>query len=208
MFEIGWTEILVVVLVAIVVLKPKDIPEMARSAGAFIAKMRGMAGEFQGQFNDALKDAKLDDVKKVIDEVRELKNLSPVQQAREALVKLADEANAVKSELQNVASTTSASITAATTAVTSGFNNPGSEATSAQTAELPGNLGIAPPEPAPLLNLDPLAAPPAPVLVADAPPVALPVPSPVLAAAPVEVAEAEPEPAQKPRRKPKTTDAA
>jgi sec-independent protein translocase protein TatB len=208
MFEIGWTEILVVVLVAIVVLKPKDIPEMARSAGAFIAKMRGMAGEFQGQFNDALKDAKLDDVKKVIDEVRELKNLSPVQQAREALVKLADEANAVKSELQNVASTTSASITAATTAVTSGFNNPGSEARPAQTAELPGNLGIAPPEPAPLLNLDPLAAPPAPILVADAPPVALPVPSPVLAAAPVEVAEAEPEPAQKPRRKPKTTDAA
>jgi sec-independent protein translocase protein TatB len=208
MFEIGWTEILVVVLVAIVVLKPKDIPEMARSAGAFIAKMRGMAGEFQGQFNDALKDAKLDDVKKVIDEVRELKNLSPVQQAREALVKLADEANAVKSELQNVASTTSASITAATTAVTSGFNNPGSETTPAQTAELPGNLGIAPPEPAPLLNLDPLAAPPAPVLVADASPVALPVPSPVLAAAPVEVAEAEPEPAQKPRRKPKTTDAA
>jgi sec-independent protein translocase protein TatB len=208
MFEIGWTEILVVVLVAIVVLKPKDIPEMARSAGAFIAKMRGMAGEFQGQFNDALKDAKLDDVKKVIDEVRELKNLSPVQQAREALVKLADEANAVKSELQNVASTTSASITAATTAVTSGFNNPSGEATSAQTAELPGNLGLAPPEPAPLLNLDPLAAPPAPILVADAPPVALPVPSPVLAAAPVEVAEAEPEPAQKPRRKPKTTDAA
>lgn len=208
MFEIGWTEILVVVLVAVVVLKPKDIPEMARSAGAFIAKMRGMAGEFQGQFNDALKDAKLDDVKKVIDEVRELKNLSPVQQAREALVKLADEANAVKSELQNVATTTSASIAATTTAVTSGFNSPGSETTPAQTAELPGNLGIVPPEPAPLLNLDPLAAPPAPVLVADAPPVALPVPSPVLAAAPTEVAEAEPEPAQKPRRKPKTTDAA
>ena len=163
MFEIGWTEILVVGLVAIIVLKPKDIPEMARSAGAFLAKMRTMAGEFQGQFNDAMKDAKLDDVKKVIDEVRELKNLSPVQQAREALVKLADEANSVKSELQNVASSTTASITAATGAVTAGLS---SVASQTQTS-----AGFATAEPARPLDLDPLAAPPAATLVeAIAPP--------------------------------------
>lgn len=104
MFEIGWTEILFIGLVAVLVLKPKDYPEMMRSIGSFIAKARQMAGEFQGQFNDALKDAKLDDVKKTIDEIRDLRNMGPVQHVRDTFTKLADEATAIKTEVERTVS--------------------------------------------------------------------------------------------------------
>ena len=57
MFEVGWTEMLVIAVVMIVVVGPKDLPRMLRTIGKMTAKMRSMAGDFQKQFNDALKEA-------------------------------------------------------------------------------------------------------------------------------------------------------
>ena len=67
MFDIGWTEMLVIAVVMIVVVGPKDLPKMLRTFGQTTAKLRGMAGDFQKQFNEALKEAELDDVKKSVD---------------------------------------------------------------------------------------------------------------------------------------------
>ena len=67
MFEIGWTEMLVIAVVMIVVVGPKDLPKMLRTFGKTTAKLRSMAGDFQKQFNEALKEAELDDVKKSVD---------------------------------------------------------------------------------------------------------------------------------------------
>lgn len=160
MFEIAWPELLMVALVALVVLKPKDIPEMARQLGAFLAKARTMAGEFQGQFNEAMKDAKLDDVKKVIDEVRDLRNLSPVQQVRDTLNKLADEATTVKKEFEQVGSSVNQTITSATQPLPQPFSS--TEPGPAPQPMTAADLGLPPPEPAPPLDLDPLRAAPAP----------------------------------------------
>jgi len=102
MFEIGWTEILLVGLVAVFVLKPKDYPEMMRAIGSFIAKARQMAGEFQGQFNEAMKDPGLQDVKKTIEEIRDLRNLHPIQQVKDTFVQMADEATKVRKEVEGV----------------------------------------------------------------------------------------------------------
>jgi sec-independent protein translocase protein TatB len=102
MFEIGWTEILFIGLVAILVLKPKDYPEMMRSIGQFLAKARTMAADFQGQFNEAMKDANLQDVKKTIDEIRDLKNMGPIQQVKDTFVQMADEAAKVRDEVKGV----------------------------------------------------------------------------------------------------------
>jgi sec-independent protein translocase protein TatB len=102
MFEIGWTEILFIGLVAVLVLKPKDYPEIMRSIGQFLTKARAMAGEFQGQFNEAMKDAKLDDVRRTIDEIRDLRNMGPIQQVKDTFVQMADEAGKVKNEIQGV----------------------------------------------------------------------------------------------------------
>lgn len=88
MFEVGWTEMLVIAIVMIVVVGPKDLPNMLRTFGRTVAKLRAMAGDFQKQFNEALKEAELDDVKKSVDELRSLnpaaqirKQLNPFEQA-------------------------------------------------------------------------------------------------------------------------------
>ncbi|TGQ69313.1 twin-arginine translocase subunit TatB [Mesorhizobium sp. M00.F.Ca.ET.186.01.1.1] len=88
MFEVGWTEMLVIAIVMIVVVGPKDLPNMLRTFGRTAAKLRGMASDFQKQFNEALKEAELDDVKKSVDELRGLspmaeikKQLNPFEQA-------------------------------------------------------------------------------------------------------------------------------
>ncbi|MGO4834662.1 Sec-independent protein translocase protein TatB, partial [Rhizobiaceae sp. 2RAB30] len=88
MFEIGWTEMLVIAIVMIVVVGPKDLPRMLRTFGKTTAKLRAMAGDFQKQFNEALKEAELDDVKKSVDSLRTLnpmteirKQLNPFEQA-------------------------------------------------------------------------------------------------------------------------------
>ena len=82
MFEIGWTEMLVIAVVMIVVVGPKDLPKMLRTFGKTTAKLRSMAGDFQKQFNEALKEAELDDVKKSVDS---LKGLNPAAEIRKQL---------------------------------------------------------------------------------------------------------------------------
>lgn len=88
MFEVGWTEMLVIAVVMIVVVGPKDLPQMLRQFGRTTAKLRAMAGDFRKQFDEALKEAELDDVKKSVDAIRGLnptteirKQLNPFQQA-------------------------------------------------------------------------------------------------------------------------------
>lgn len=82
MFEIGWTEMLVIAVVMIVVVGPKDLPKMLRAFGKTTAKLRSMAGDFQKQFNEALKEAELDDVKK---SVESLKGLNPATEIKKQL---------------------------------------------------------------------------------------------------------------------------
>ncbi|WP_018184476.1 Sec-independent protein translocase protein TatB [Kaistia granuli] len=79
MLDIGWSELLVIAVVAIVVVGPKDLPPMMRALGRSLSKMRKMAGEFQGQFNEALKEAELDDVKKSFDELRGLNPMNDIK---------------------------------------------------------------------------------------------------------------------------------
>ena len=82
MFEIGWTEMLVIAVVMIVVVGPKDLPRMLRTFGKMTAKLRGMAGDFQKQFNEAMREADLDEVKKSVDS---LKSLNPANEIRKQL---------------------------------------------------------------------------------------------------------------------------
>jgi len=82
MFEVGWSELLVIAVVMIVVVGPKDLPNMLRTFGRTAAKLRAMAGDFQKQFNEALKEAELDDVKSSIDSLR---GLNPMNEVRKQL---------------------------------------------------------------------------------------------------------------------------
>ncbi|MGO4715736.1 Sec-independent protein translocase protein TatB [Bradyrhizobium sp. 2TAF24] len=71
MFDIGWGEMVVIGVVALVVIGPKELPGVLRTVGRVVGKARRMASEFQGQFNEALREAEMADLKKSFDDVSE-----------------------------------------------------------------------------------------------------------------------------------------
>ena len=78
---------LVVAIIAIVFVGPKELPGMLRTFGRIIKKVRGMAGEFQTQFNDALEEAELDGLK---DSINDVKSLDPTKAIKDKLNPLKD----------------------------------------------------------------------------------------------------------------------
>ena len=97
MFDIGMTEMLVVAIVAIVFIGPKELPGMLRTFGRTMKTVRGMAGDFQKQFDQALKDAELDEVKNAVDGVR---NLDPTKQIKDKLNPLKDDPPKTPQEIE------------------------------------------------------------------------------------------------------------
>lgn len=85
MFDLGWTELLVIAVVAIVVIGPNDLPRAMRTVGQWTGKMRRMARDFQGQFNEALREAELDTVKR---EVQEIGKIDPIKDMRKEMAKV------------------------------------------------------------------------------------------------------------------------
>jgi sec-independent protein translocase protein TatB len=63
MFDIGWSEMAVILMVALIVIGPKDLPRVARQIGRWTAKARGMAREFQRSLDDMAREAELQDIK-------------------------------------------------------------------------------------------------------------------------------------------------
>lgn len=79
MFDIGAPELLVVAVVLIVIVGPKDLPKMLRAFGKTTTKLRAMAGDFRRQFDDALKEAELDEVASTVSSMRKIDPLAEVK---------------------------------------------------------------------------------------------------------------------------------
>ncbi|MDE4275567.1 Sec-independent protein translocase protein TatB [Phaeobacter gallaeciensis] len=62
MFDLGWTELMVVGIVALIVVGPKDLPVLFRNVGRFVGKAKGMAREFSRAMNDAADEAGVKDM--------------------------------------------------------------------------------------------------------------------------------------------------
>src|SRR3954466_10820849 len=71
MFDIGWSELVVIAVVALIAIGPKELPGVLRMVGQWMGKARKMAAEFQGQFQEAKREAEMADLKKTFDEVKE-----------------------------------------------------------------------------------------------------------------------------------------
>jgi sec-independent protein translocase protein TatB len=69
MFDIGWGEMMVIGVVALIAIGPKELPGVLRMVGQWVAKARRMATDFQGQFNEAMREAEMADLKKSFDDV-------------------------------------------------------------------------------------------------------------------------------------------
>ncbi len=97
MLDIGWSELLVIAIILIVVVGPKDLPPMLRAFGKMTANLRKMAGEFRTQFDEALREADLDDVKSTLTDVQKL---NPTNALRDAINPLRQMGQEIKSDLQ------------------------------------------------------------------------------------------------------------
>ncbi|WP_349360816.1 Sec-independent protein translocase protein TatB [Stappia sp.] len=86
MFDIGWTELIVVAVVMILVVGPKDLPRMLRTFGQTVGKVRRMAGEFQSTFNDALREAeKQADIADMKAQVEKAANFDPLGDIKKSI---------------------------------------------------------------------------------------------------------------------------
>ncbi|CAN7520181.1 Sec-independent protein translocase protein TatB [Pararhizobium sp. LjRoot255] len=97
MLDVGWTELVVIAIVLIIVVGPKDLPPMLRTFGKMMTKMRGMANDFRQQFDEALKEADLDDVRRTLSDAQKL---NPAHSLREAMNPLRQMGNEIKADLQ------------------------------------------------------------------------------------------------------------
>ncbi len=69
MFDIGWSELVVIGVVALIAIGPKELPGVLRMIGQWVGKARRMASDFQGQFNEAMREAEMADIKKSFDDI-------------------------------------------------------------------------------------------------------------------------------------------
>lgn len=86
MFDFDAGKLIVIGLVALIVIGPKELPRVLRQLGQAISKMRRMAGEFQGQFMDAMREAEIDEIRKDVTKMTDAAkidvNFDPVQTVR------------------------------------------------------------------------------------------------------------------------------
>ncbi|MFJ6325405.1 MULTISPECIES: Sec-independent protein translocase protein TatB [unclassified Rhizobium] len=157
MFDIGWSELVVIAVVALVVIGPKELPATLRTIGKMTARARKVAGDFRAQFDEAMREADLDDVRQTIADAQKL---NPVNSLREAMNPLREMGNEIKADLQRSATPDKPAVAA--TPLPEG-PVPG------VSAGLPEALAAtsAPSNPAPVL-------PPTPVAVANEPAAAKP----------------------------------
>ena len=69
MFDIGWSELVVIAVVALIAIGPKELPAVLRTVGQYMGKIRRMASEFQGQFQEAMREAEMADIKRHVDDI-------------------------------------------------------------------------------------------------------------------------------------------
>lgn len=90
MFDLGWSELLVVGIVALIVVGPKDLPGMFRTLGRFTAKARAMAREFQRAMDEAADEVGVKEAAKDLKSLKDVANprklgLDAVKEATESI---------------------------------------------------------------------------------------------------------------------------
>ncbi len=98
MFGIDGPEFVVILIVLIVVVGPKDLPKMLKAFGKATARMRATANEFRRQFDDAMHEAELDDLQKTLTDVSDL---DPRKKLTEIFDPIRDVAKDVKASIEN-----------------------------------------------------------------------------------------------------------
>ena len=70
MFDISWSEILVIGIVALIVVGPKELPTLLRTVGRYMGMIRRQAAEFRAQFDEAMRESELDQIRKDVEGIK------------------------------------------------------------------------------------------------------------------------------------------
>lgn len=81
MIDLSWSHILIVLIVALVVVGPKDLPRLMRIVGRWVAKARAMADQFRKSFDEMARQSELDELRQEIEALRGQRPLADVQTA-------------------------------------------------------------------------------------------------------------------------------
>src|SRR4249919_3444643 len=115
MFDIGWSELLLIGIVALIAIGPKELPGALRTLGQWMGKVRRMASEFQSQFNEAMREAELADLKKEVDEMatkaQSYAQFDPIEDIRKDIESAAGPPPALDSPVTDPSSTQTAAST-------------------------------------------------------------------------------------------------
>ena len=130
MIDFSWSEIAVVILVAVMVLGPKELPKAMSTMAQFMRKARKMAGEFQGHLNEIVRESELDEVKNAVTRVTSTNVGSEVE-------KLIDPSGEFKRELDETISTARNEIESAARIDSPAVNTPTPPAASPAVSAMP-----------------------------------------------------------------------
>ena len=103
MFDISWGKLVIIGVVALIVIGPKELPSVLRTLGQWMTKIRRMASEFQGQFQEAMREAELVELKKQAEDLKssvsdlgssvgDLGNLDPLADTQKQIESAFDDA--------------------------------------------------------------------------------------------------------------------
>jgi sec-independent protein translocase protein TatB len=129
MFELDWGKLVVVGIVALIVIGPKELPTVLRMVGQWIGKMRRMAAEFQGRFQEVMREAEMaeltghiDSINEAASELNQFGTFDPIETARKAMEATVDRKPAADYRAPGEAASSACAATGptATAAVSSG----------------------------------------------------------------------------------------
>ena len=102
MFGLNWGELVVIGIVALIAIGPKELPTVLRTIGHWTGKIRRMANEFQGQFQEALREAELGDLQKHAEDlsssVKSFTNIDPLAEEQKEIERIGEGAGKLPDE--------------------------------------------------------------------------------------------------------------
>jgi len=163
MFDIGWGELLVIGIVALVAIGPKELPGALRTLGQWMGKIRRMAGEFQNQFHEAMREAELADLKKEVDEMatkaQSYAHFDPIDDIRKDLEKAAGPPPDLDTLTDTAAASAPPSAATPSAATSPAETSPAETSSASAPATTETSPAVAPSEPATPQNSAPVNAP-------------------------------------------------
>ena len=103
MFSFGWSELAMIAVVVIIIIGPKEIPNLLKQIGTFTKSIKKISREFKSSLNEIANDTELKDVKKSLTDIKEIKEeLDPTNQVKDQIDSIKETANVFKNEINEL----------------------------------------------------------------------------------------------------------